>query len=133
MIGQDKDQLWKALLSFKFTHPALVQQFSAYKIVEDLTSKSDSAMTSSGWVVHTLDAALWGFFKYDSWEEGALAVVNLGEDSDTVGAVYGALAGVFYGYEAIPERWILGMKNAELIQDISRRFAALVSPQPDRG
>jgi len=118
-------------MAFKFTHPALVEQFSPYKTIEDLTAKSKSDITSSGWVVHTLEAALWGFFKYDTWEKGALAVVNLGGDSDTVGAVYGALAGVFYGYESIPEHWINDMQNKELIQEIPGAFAGLVSSQTD--
>lgn len=92
-----------------------------------MASKSESDIKSSGWVVDTLECALWGFFKYDTWEGGALAVVNRGGDSDTAGAVYGALAGVYYGYEAIPENWISRMVNAELVRDVSVRFADLVA------
>jgi ADP-ribosylglycohydrolase len=55
-----------------------------------------------------------------------LAVVNLGGDSDTAGAVYGGLAGVFYGYDAIPPRWVNGMQNGEFIQDIADKFAGVV-------
>lgn len=60
---------------------------------------------SSGYVVHTLEAALWSFHTTFSFEEGALLAVNLGDDSDTVGAVYGQIAGAYYGYDAIPEEW----------------------------
>lgn len=86
-------------------------------------------MKSSGWVVDTLEVALWGLFKYESWEEGALAVVNLGGDSDTAGAVYGGLAGVMYGYESIPGRWVRGMQNGSFIRDVAGEFAALISSQ----
>jgi ADP-ribosylglycohydrolase len=53
-------------------------------------------------------------------------VINLGGDSDTAGAVYGGLAGVFYGYDAIPPRWVNGMQNGEFIQDIADKFAGVV-------
>ena len=50
-----------------------------------------------GYVVPTLEAALWAFYNHDDFESGALAVVNLGEDADTTGAIYGQLAGAYYG------------------------------------
>jgi ADP-ribosyl-[dinitrogen reductase] hydrolase len=67
--------------------------------------KPAAAIRASGYVVHTLEAALWAFYHSESFEQGALLAVNLGEDADTTGAVYGQLAGAFYGAEAIPQRW----------------------------
>lgn len=78
-------------------------------------------------MVDTLECALWGFFKYDTWEKGAIAVVNRGGDSDTAGAVYGALAGVYYGVESIPEKWTRRMVNVGLIESISEAFAGVVA------
>jgi ADP-ribosyl-[dinitrogen reductase] hydrolase len=48
---------------------------------------------------------LWAFARSTTFEDGALLAVNLGDDADTTGAVYGQLAGAFYGVEAIPTRW----------------------------
>lgn len=59
----------------------------------------------TGYVVRTLEAALWAFFHTSTFREGALLVVNLGHDTDTTGAVYGQLAGAFYGEEGIPPEW----------------------------
>lgn len=59
----------------------------------------------SGYVIKTLEAALWAFYNTDNFEKGALKVVNLGDDADSTGAVYGQIAGAFYGYTAIPEHW----------------------------
>ena len=59
----------------------------------------------TGHVVRCLEAALWAFNKSDTFEEGALLAVNLGDDADTTGAVYGQLAGAYYGAEAIPIAW----------------------------
>ncbi len=59
----------------------------------------------SGYVVKSLEAALWAFYKTNSFREGCLLAVNLGEDADTTGAVYGQIAGAFYGEEGIPKAW----------------------------
>ena len=58
-----------------------------------------------GYVVHSLEAALWALHRSDSFESGALLAVNLGDDADTTGAVYGQLAGALYGESGIPQRW----------------------------
>ena len=59
----------------------------------------------TGYVVDALEAALWAFDRSDDYREGALLAVNLGDDADTTGAIYGQLAGAHYGAEAIPARW----------------------------
>lgn len=106
---------------FPFTHPSLKERLSLhrYRTISDWKVKAPSDMTSSGWVVDTLECALWAFFKYDTWKEGALAVVNLGGDSDTAGAVYGGLAGAFYGFDDIPGEWVDGMQNKGFIESIA--------------
>ena len=68
--------------------------------------KTPPEIRGTGYVVDSLEAALWAFYHSDSFEEGALLAVNLGDDADTTGAVYGQLAGAYYGQEGIPERWL---------------------------
>ena len=58
-----------------------------------------------GYVVRSLEAALWAFDRSDDFRNGALLAVNLGDDADTTGAVYGQLAGAYYGADAIPDTW----------------------------
>ena len=62
-------------------------------------------IAGTGYVVRSLEAALWAFAKSTTFADGALLAVNLGDDADTTGAVYGQLAGAFYGVDAIPARW----------------------------
>ena len=59
----------------------------------------------TGYVVKSLEAALWAFYNSNNFREGCLLAVNLGDDADTTGAVYGQIAGAFYGYQDIPEDW----------------------------
>ena len=77
-----------------------------------------SAIKSGGYVVDTLEAALWCLLTTDSYKECALKAVNLGEDTDTVAAIAGGLAGALYGYDAIPEEWICTLKRNEYISEL---------------
>ena len=56
-------------------------------------------------MVDTLEAVLWAFFRTEDFREGALKVVNLGEDADTTGAIFGQIVGAHYGVESIPTQW----------------------------
>ena len=79
--------------------------------------KQPPAIIGSGFVVRSLEAALWAFYHSDSFRDGALRAVNLGNDADTTGAIYGQLAGTFYGVNAIPEDWIERLTMREFIRE----------------
>lgn len=81
---------------------------------------------NSGWCVNTLAAALWAFKTTESFEEGMIAAVNLGGDSDSIGAVYGQIAGAYYGFEAIPSRWVAAMKDREMLNERIERFISVL-------
>ena len=71
---------------------------------------------STGYVVDALEAAVWSLITTDSFEQTLLKAVNLGDDTDTVGAIAGGLAGLFYGYDSIPEDWLSAIKRREWIE-----------------
>ena len=73
---------------------------------------------SSGYVVDTLEAAVWSLITTDSFEAALLKAVNLGEDTDTVGAVAGGLGGLFYGYQGIPAQWVNALQKKEWIESL---------------
>lgn len=83
---------------------------------------------SSGYIVHTLEAAVWCLLTTHSYEEAVLRAVNLGGDTDTTASVTGGLAGICYGIEAVPERWRLAIARAEDLEDLFARFVARVVP-----
>jgi ADP-ribosyl-[dinitrogen reductase] hydrolase len=70
----------------------------------------------TGYVVKSLESALWAFYRSDSFREGCLLAVNLGDDADTTGAVYGQLAGAFYGEMGIPASWRNKLAHRQLIE-----------------
>jgi ADP-ribosyl-[dinitrogen reductase] hydrolase len=68
-------------------------------------TENERFIKGTGFVVECLEAALWAFWNTDTFEAGALKAVNLGDDADTTGAVYGQLAGAYYGEDGIPKHW----------------------------
>ena len=84
-------------------------------------------VNNSGWAVSTLDAALWAFNTTENFADGLIAAVNLGGDSDSIGAVYRQLAGTFYGFNAIPDRWVKAVKTCEKVDALIERFLDAVS------
>lgn len=85
-------------------------------------TKNPPAIKGSGFVVASLEAALWAFYNSSSFEEGCLKAVNLGDDADTTGAVYGQLAGAYYGEEGIPEGWRKKIVMRDLIEDYAGKL-----------
>lgn len=71
-----------------------------------IASRPVEAVKSDGYCEHTLEAALWCFLNTSSYADCVLAAVNLGGDTDTTAAVAGAIAGVYYRFEAIPPKWV---------------------------
>lgn len=71
----------------------------------EFAKEHETAIQSSGYVVDSLEAAVWSLITTDTLEAALLRAVNLGDDADTVGAIAGGLAGLFYGYDSVPEEW----------------------------
>ena len=82
--------------------------------------KGEEEVRGSGYVVASLEAALWCFYHTTSYEEAILRAVNLGEDADTTAAVCGQIAGAYYGIEGIPAGWLEKLAKREYIEQVAR-------------
>jgi ADP-ribosylglycohydrolase len=79
----------------------------------------------SGYVVKSLEAALWAFYHSHDFREGCLLAANLGNDADTTAAVYGQLAGAYYGENGIPQSWREKLANRSIIESIAEQLFSL--------
>lgn len=86
-------------------------------------SQSQEQLNPSTYALDTIEVALWAFLNTDSFQEGMLKAVNMGGDSDAVGAVYGQLAGAFYGVDGIPQEWRDGLYDIDEIDSLAKRLA----------
>ncbi len=94
--------------------------YDRLKDLETFKSLPAEKIKSTGYVVDALEAAVWSLITTDSFDQALLKAVNLGDDTDTVGAIAGGLAGLYYGYDSIPEDWLSAIKRREWIEDMCR-------------
>ena len=126
---KDKFEIYKTLQSEIPEHlkslainPAEITLFDRL-LKENIHELPASDISGSGYVLHTLEASIWCLLTTDNYKDAVLKAVNLGEDTDTTGAVTGALAGLLYGYSAIPKKWITLLARKDDIEELAERFA----------
>ena len=88
--------------------------------VKNFALIEEDAIRGSGYVVEALEAALWCLVATDSFKDCLLKAVNLGDDTDTVAAIAGGLAGLYYGYHAIPAEWLEVLQKRDWIEEMCK-------------
>ncbi len=112
----------KLYLTYKESDGLIRGEMKSYDRIWDYDSFKklpEEAIKSSGYVVDTLEAAIWCFVNTDSYAECVLKAVNLGDDTDTVAAVAGGLAGAYYGVDDIPTEWLECIPRKDWIMDLA--------------
>lgn len=89
----------------------------------------EAEINSSGYILHTLEASLWCLFHTNSFKDAVRKAVNLGGDTDTTGAVTGGLAGLLYGYQSIPKKWLNRLARKNDIEDLCNRLELKIYQQ----
>ena len=99
-------------------------EFGAYERIFSLSllEADRDDIRSDGYVVHSLEAALWCFFKHQTFEDAVLEAVNLGSDTDTIAFITGTMAGMYYGMDNIPHKWVKALVGKEKIFNLCDRF-----------
>lgn len=106
---------------------SLAQEYDISKDVKSILKgsykeKSRDEIYSTGYVIYSLESALWCFYNSSTFEEGLIKAVNLGNDTDTIGAIYGQLAGAYYGYEAIPKHLREHLMRHDFIKNLALKL-----------
>ena len=86
--------------------------------------KDRKQIRSSGYVAHSLEAALWSVGRTADFRSAVLTAANLGEDADTTAAIAGQLAGALYGYSGIPEEWLEKLAWRKQIEQLAKALCA---------
>lgn len=84
--------------------------------------EKEEEIKSSGFIVDTLEASIWCIMTTDNFKDAVLKAINLGADTDTIGAITGSLAGVIYGYNSIPKEWLDTIQNLNYVLDLCKNF-----------
>jgi ADP-ribosylglycohydrolase len=128
LLGKDKFEIYKDLKTEISNHltslainPTEIAKFDRL-LKGDVAKLDEDVIQSSGYVLHTLEASIWCLLTTDNYSEAVLKAVNLGSDTDTTGAVTGGLAGLLYGIENIPEKWIQQIAKYNDIENLAERL-----------
>lgn len=88
----------------------------------EISEYPEDEIKSSGYVLHSLEASFWCFLNSENYSEAVLKAVNLGEDTDTTGAITGGIAGIYYGFENIPQEWINELVRKKDIEKLCEKL-----------
>ena len=91
-------------------------------LFSDISTLNINDVNSSGYVVDTLEAVFWIILNCSNYNESIIGAINLGGDTDTIGAITGSIAGILYGYDNISKRWISKLENKDYIDEIIIKF-----------
>ena len=131
LAGRPKDAAYAELRAEMAAPPAFLDAAALTRfrriLNADIRELQESEIRSSGFVIDTLEAALWCFLTTDTYKDAVLKAVNLGEDTDTTGAVTGALAVMAYGPGAIPAEWIAQLRGRDQILRIADSMARMLA------
>ena len=130
--GMEKDAALKFAIEkvsrYVQTYPELKKAIAKYQRLtkEAFIQLPERKISSSGYVVDTLEAVLWCFLTTDCYRDCILKAVNLGKDTDSIAAVSGALAGLYYAdaiEKGIPEEWKCVLQNKALIENVIKKLS----------
>ena len=133
ILGEDKFEIYKNLQAEVLNHLNSLEinpnEISFYErlLKGNIFELLENEISSSGYVLHTLEASIWCLLTTENFKDATLKAVNLGEDTDTTAAVTGGLAGLLYGFENIPETWMEQLARKDDIQNLAERVAGKLS------
>ena len=131
--GSSKTQAYEAICSADYNSYYSKKAVCAYRRILDgeLVALPRHSLNESGYIVDTLEAALWATLKETSYKDAIRDAIHLGYDTDTVAAVTGSICGILYGAESIPEVWQNELLNRDYLENLCRAFSSvIISPLP---
>lgn len=105
-----------------------IEALDCYKRIlkDDLNTLTVDDIKSSGYVVDSLEAAMWVVLKAKDFKESIIGAINLGGDTDTIGAITGSMTGIIYGYNTFPKEWLNALARREYIEDLCNKYEKLL-------
>ena len=99
----------------------------AYTLKDDISKLTVNDIKSSGYVIDTLEASLWVLLKSKNYKESIIGAINLGNDTDTIGAITGSMSGIVYGYDEIPEKWLNKLAKRDYLEKLCNDFELILT------
>ena len=120
--GIDKEKAYLNMQKRKYNYSQESIKMYSRLLKDDIRKLEIDDINSSGYIVDTIEAAFWCLLKNNNYEETIIEAINLGQDTDTIAAIAGSMAGIIYGKESIPKKWLDKLQKKEEILEIFRTF-----------
>lgn len=120
--GLDKETAYLNLRTRNYNYKKESLQLYSRLINDDIRKLTLDEINSSGYVVDTLEASLWCLLKNNTYEDTIIEAINLGQDTDTIAGISGAMAGIIYGYDNIPQRWLDKLLHKDYLFNTFMKF-----------
>ncbi len=131
--GFNKEDALDRTIAFinKYCKETYLDEFQNFNKIlsRKIVNITEDKVRSTGYVVDTLEAVLWTFFHADGYRDAILKAINLGGDTDTIAAIVGGIAGIYYGLSEIPQEWLQGIAKKKELYQIFEQFCVMISSQ----
>ena len=123
LSGSSKDEAYKKIrmIDYSMYEESSIKAYSRI-LDNNISNLNIDDIKSSGYIVDTLEASLWILLKSKDYKEAIIASTNIGNDTDTIGAITGSMAGIIYGYDSIPDNWKEQLVKKEYLTDLANKF-----------
>ena len=125
--GYTKEEVYKYIQSLDYSSYSL-NSINLYTRILNGTIKDQAidCIKSTGYIVDTLECALWIFMNAMDYKESIIASTNIGGDTDTIGAIVGSMSGIYYGFESIPSKWLDKLQRKQYLMELTSEFEKCV-------
>ena len=124
--GMNKNEAYSNMKCRKYKYRKESIDMYNRLLKEDIRTLSIEDIKSSGYIVDTIEAAFWCFLIHDNYEDTIVEAINLGQDTDTIAAIAGSMAGIVYGIDSIPKRWLNKMQKREYLFNMFQKYIKCV-------
>ena len=126
--GNDKEEAYNTIRNMNYScfEKDSINKYSRI-LNEDISKFDIDDISSTGYVISTLEATLWCFLTTDNYDDSIIKAINLGNDTDTVGACVGGLAGIYYGLDDINVQWKNDLLKYDYIEEMCNRFDEILN------
>ena len=127
--GKDKVSSYENLGSYNYNKYFSADTINIYSriLTKQIPTLKINQINSDGYILHTLESVLWVTLKADNFRDSIVGAINLGDDTDTIGALVGGISGILYGLDNIPVDWINNLKAKSLLDDLCNKYIYYLS------
>lgn len=134
LSGLDKEEAYSRLIKYDYSKYYSPESIEKYKRILDGNLKDTDVadISSKGYVVDTLECSLWIVLNAADFKETIVASTNIGNDTDTIGAITGSIAGIIYGFDKFPKNWVDKLLRKDYLTEVSENFENILTGKVNR-